>query len=315
MKHIEASPLRGRRHLPCRLGPVRLAFDVSRLLSIHRCDLVQQNPSSEGPAGWLLEHDVPVIDLCRWLGLDGSPGLKSSERVLVFDGAAPTGLLVDHSGMARDVQQGDLHPLPPVLENLSPLGFTGIWVAEERPWLVLDPTVPNAEGSGVPESRDVAETEAAFPALDFDGEPRSGGRLLLFSTRQGEGFERPVRFGLSITQILEVAALPDLDPVPGCSDDVRGLTVWRGEPLVVVDVDRRMGWSSGDDAGDRLLVVQTVEGTRLGLAACGAPRLLQLPVPHRPGDLSFVEPRVLGVFELEQETVIFPDLCRLAGGR
>lgn len=315
MKHIEANPLQGRRHLPCRLGPVRLAFDVSRLRSIHRCDLVQRNPSSEGPAGWLLEHDVPVIDLGRWLGLEGSPGLKSSERVLVFDGApAPTGLLVDESGMARDVQQGDLYPLPPVLENLSRFGFTGIWVAEGRPWLVLDPTVPNTEGV-VPESRGTLETQVASPALDFEAGSSSGGRLLLFSTRQGEGLERPVRFGLSITQILEVAALPDLDPAPGCSDDVRGLTVWRGEPLVVVDVDRRMGWSSGEDAGDRLLVAQTVEGTRLGLVACGAPRLLQLPVPHRPGDLSFVDPRVLGVFELEQETVIFPDLCRLAGGR
>ena len=143
MKRIETNPLQGRRHLPCRLGPVRLAFDVSRLLSIHRCDLVQQNPSPEGPAGWLLEHDVPVIDLGRWLGLEGRSGLKSSERVLVFDGAsAPTGLLVDQSGMAQDVQQGDLHPLPPVLANLSRLGFTGIWVAEDRPWLVLDPTVP-----------------------------------------------------------------------------------------------------------------------------------------------------------------------------
>ena len=308
------------RCLPCRVGPVRLAFDVARLGGIRRADGVQRNPSSEGPAGWLLDdREIPVLDLAPWLGVDRGATFvdPSQRRVLVFEGDdGPRAVLVDESGSAREVQPGHLHPLPRILGSLEPLGLRSLWVSGDYPWFVIDPATLSPDlrhprageaspGPQKPQNRPPMPT----PPARIENQGR---RLLLFSTPQGEIFERPVRFGLSITQVLEVTSLPALEAVPRAPDYVRGLALWQDAPLVVVDVDRRMGWASSEHSGDRLLVVQAMDGTRLGLVASATQRLLSLPVPHRPGDLSFSNALVLAVFELEEETLIIPDLREFA---
>ena len=77
----------------------------------------------------------------------------------------------------------------------------------------------------------------------------------------------------------------------------RSSALWRERPLLVVDVDQRMGWSS-DGLGDRLLVAQTADGSQVGLVAQGQLRLLRLPIEHRLSELS-LENRSAGMY-LEQ---------------
>ena len=108
--------------------------------------------------------------------------------------------------------------------------------------------------------------------------------------------------------MLEVGRLPHLDPVPQAPPFVSGLTLWRQSPLLVLDVDRRMGWSHAS-VGDRLLVVQLPDGTHLGLVAHGQTRLLRLPIPHRLSELSLGHSLSLGIFDLADATLIVPDLA------
>ena len=148
------------------------------------------------------------------------------------------------------------------------------------------------------------------------------GRLLLFRTRHGETCEPPMRLALSITQVLEVTDLSTFDPVPGAPDltpnFVRGLTLWRGQPLLAMDVDLRLGWpaktpgaASSSNSEDRLVVVQPPQGPPVGLITTGASQLLRLPVAHRPAHLPLPTDLTLGVYELDQETIFVPDLERL----
>lgn len=340
------------RYLPCRIGPLRVAFDVTHLRSIRRGDGMQHNPSGLDPVGWLLDYDeTPVVDVGHRLGI--APPLERRQgndpgRVLIFDGdPRPCGLLVDASGRARDVQPGTLHPLPQLLQYLEPLGCLGLWTADGHVWLVLDaavlhsPPVPrHAGGSGERRSANGGEATARpprpselIPALDAGqtstGSPRavpaiddasreadtadSRGRLLLFSTHHGEAFEPPVRFALSMKQVLEVAALPTLESLPQAPHFVPGLALWRGRPLVVVDVDRRMGWTALQQTGQRLVVVQDVNGARLGLVASGELRMVRLPIPHRVSGLTLDHSLALGIFEVDDGMLIVPDLARFGG--
>ncbi|MEM7585239.1 MAG: chemotaxis protein CheW [Acidobacteriota bacterium] len=323
------------RFLPCQVGEVRLAFDVSLLAGIRRSDNVQRNPVADGPAGWLLDDgEVPVIDLGTWLGVSShfqQSSAGGASRVLVFNhGETPRGLLVDASGRARDVQDGELRALPKVVGNLSHLGIRGIWTSDDRPWLVLDSSAPSlidrqpAPPDATPSDTARPELDSALssgvsPAAGSNAQPVSataragaGGRMLLFATRESQTFARPVSFGLSITQVLEVAALPSLDPVPGAPGFVLGLAMWRDEPLPVIDLDSRLGWASGAGRHERMLVARAADGSLLALAVHGALRMLRLPVPHRPSQLDFNQSLALGVFELEAETLILPDLAQLS---
>lgn len=339
------SPFSGevRRYLPCHLGPLRLAFDVSTLDGIRRSDSVQWNPSADGPAGWLLDYEeIPVLDLAPWLGVEPRHGRGSSlGRVLVFRTAqGPRGLLVDTCGRARDVQGGDLFAVPTLVGDMTALGLQALWASEEHPWLVLDPEAPDFDGQPRHGPEPAAVPSIASPAWlaespalrPIDGRPIDGqpidshpggqaqdrGRLLVFSSQLGESFARPVRFALSLRQVLEVASLSERSPIPGAPSWVRGVCLWRRQPLPIVDLDHYLGLApplGHDDASEldslRLVVAGGIDGQRLGILTSGAPRLLRLPVAHRPSDFALDPATALGIFELEDETIILPDLDRL----
>lgn len=337
------------RFLPCHVAGLRLAFDVAGLLGIRRADGIQRSPSSEGPIGWLLEYqDAPVFDAARHLGLQVSHEQDGEDagRVLLFQGEdGPFGVWVERSGRAQDVGGGTVHALPPLLAHLGSLGCTGLLTADGHAWFVIDagalPTPDGAPNAALdhhalsalssPEISSAVATDDSQPPLTQGspsnsatalGDPAAlskeddaaGGRLVLFSTPQGDAFSPPVRFGLSLSQVLEVERLPALDPVPQAPPFISGLTLWRQRPLLVLDVDRRMGWSHAT-TGDRLLVVQLPDGRHLGLVAHGQTRLLRLPIPHRLSELSLGHSLSLGIFDLDDATLIVPDLVAFGVAR
>src|SRR5262249_54752582 len=101
-------------------------------------------------------------------------------------------------------------------------------------------------------------------------------------------------------------------PVPGAPDFVHGLTTWRKQPIVVVDLARRLGLPPSPlDKRSRLVLAQSSPHEEVvGLVARPSVRLLQLPVAHQlsrrhlPLDAALTH----GVVELPNETVVLPDL-------
>jgi chemotaxis signal transduction protein len=149
------------------------------------------------------------------------------------------------------------------------------------------------------------------------GQPH--GRIVLFSTADPRPRERPLAFGLNITQVDEVLGLPALTPVPHTAPFLVGLANWRDQPVPVLDLARRLGLPpSAPDARSRLLVVSAGAPAaephdRAGFLVRPSVRVLRLPLAHRPCiRMPPLEPALVrGAVELPQETLVIPHLQRV----
>lgn len=75
-------------------------------------------------------------------------------------------------------------------------------------------------------------------ARPLAGEARRDGRLVVHFTLSGERLILEARWLLGITRLATLAALPGAEP------PVRGVTVWRGELLTVLDIRPVLGIST-----------------------------------------------------------------------
>lgn len=71
-------------------------------------------------------------------------------------------------------------------------------------------------------------------------------------------------YALDVEQVLEIAELGELTPVPGAAEAVRGVCNVRGEVLPVLDLARLFGLGVGTSAA-RMIVIDDA-GKRSGLA-------------------------------------------------
>jgi purine-binding chemotaxis protein CheW len=164
---------------------------------------------------------------------------------------------------------------------------------------------------GEPASPELPESSA----LELPSVPASAaGQLVLFATTAPTPRARPLSFGLSLAQLLEVVELPTPLPVPGAPAWVLGLTEWRGRALPVLDLALRLGLPpSVIDRRARLLVVRASPKDAVGVVVRPGVRVLSPQVRHRPCTRALTVTAGLcrGAFELAGETVVVPDLAAL----
>lgn len=315
---LDAARPKIRRILPCQVGGARYGFDLDRIHSIRGRDRLQINPSGDGPVGWLLDdEELAVFDLAERLHL---PLSSVGGRVIVLHGrSGPFCLLVDRVQRGFEVSDRDIQRLPGFLGPEVHRLVHGALEHQERPMLLLDPEglEPGARLATGRSSQAPANGSGPLPI-----EPRTdpsaeqpAGRLVLFDTRLTASFDRPMTYGLSIRQVVELVDMPSVAPIPGAPPFVRGLVIWRDRPLLVVDLDRRFEWTTRlETLEERLLVVWSGTGQPIGLPARSNVHLRSLPLEHRvvkigpdrPGDPA------LGLFELERSTLVIPDLSLFA---
>ncbi len=147
------------------------------------------------------------------------------------------------------------------------------------------------------------EVEAAGPrAGRFD-------RFVLFSLGAA-------RYAVPITQVMEVASLPALTPVPHTPDWLLGVTNLRGEILSVIDLGRFFSAASSAGTGGRMLVVRgnhdepftgLVVDAVLGQTSLVAGSFVQPAAPITDPVMRFLE----GVAEARGEAVGVLDLNRV----
>jgi purine-binding chemotaxis protein CheW len=216
-----------------------------------------------------------------------------------------------------------LAPLPRVVVNPSADYFNGVirlnggltlFLAPER----LHPdSLPNA-GGPVSEAEGSDATSAASTLSGTTSAHVAGrtrGQVLVFRTAEPDPVEHALAFGFSISQVPEILGSLPLTPVPGAAAFVLGLVNWRGRPVPVIDLGRRLGLGSSLADGRTRLVIARDAGrlgkdTWIGFRVWPAIQLLRLPVPHEPSSrsLSIDETLIRGVVELEGETLVIPDL-------
>lgn len=166
-----------------------------------------------------------------------------------------------------------------------------------------------AVAAGVPAGRSEEETpDSAEPTAGRDA--GRYGRYLLFS--QGQA-----RYAVPITQVLEVASVPALTPVPHTPAWLLGVTNLRGEILSVIDLGAFLGGEGGESGGGRMLVVRgdndepytgVVVDAVLGQTTFATSTVSQPAAPIEDPVMSFLD----GVVEARGEAVGVLDLKRVA---
>ena len=94
------------------------------------------------------------------------------------------------------------------------------------------------------------------------------------------------------------------------------MSAWRGRALPVIDLAAWCGLRVQAVPNRRTIVVRTPNGEPIGLPAGHGIRMLPLPLPSVPArrPITLNRDRVLGVFDTNEQTLVIPDLTKLAMG-
>jgi chemotaxis signal transduction protein len=314
--------------LRCGVAEESYALDMASVRDIHRGDGFRKEAGGDGSIGILCgkDGDVPVFSLARLLGRTFrwpapaplSPwergkgeGAPVDRPVVVMNGPRPWALLMDEASPMAETSARSVFPMPAFIVDPKSHPFQGILLHDGELLLLLAPD--RLRGDPFPFLRPI-QPLAKPPFMRHP--PSRRGQLILFTTADPSPQARPLFFGLSITQVLEIVGPPPLVPVPGAPDFVRGLVPWRGQPVPVLDLSRILGLPpAAQEPRSRLLIAAaSPDSDPVAFLVRPSMRVAHLPLPHQPcrRDLSVDTALTLGAFELRNETLVLLDLGKVS---
>jgi chemotaxis signal transduction protein len=356
--------------LRCDVGDESYGVDMTYVQSIQRTDRMRiNNEGNTLPDG---DREIPVISLIRKLGRshegnqssDGEDQRRGSERIIVFappesgrreegiGGGHKWGILVDRVSQVIEVASDWIHPLPDILVDPSSEYFHGVVKLEDELFLLLsserlDPYTRREKHSEeathqlaridrrpMRPAADLAKGSFAR-SHDVSNRPR---QMVVFSMEEIDDGDRPLMFGLSITQVPEILESMPMIPVPAGPDFASGLFFWRGVPVPVINLASRMVSDSTSptmpSGPTRLIITRDKANGRPNQGRSNSPlgkpsdgekvesgviaafiiqpniRIFHLPFDHRPSTRNLpLNPQMIrGMVELEDETLVIPDI-------
>jgi chemotaxis signal transduction protein len=330
--------------------------------------------NAQGLVGWLPdgERQIPVISLISKLGRshvenhssNGEGRRHEYERIIVFtppesivheqgrERAHPWGILVDRVSQVVKVSSDCIHPLPDILVDPSTGYFQGVVKLEEELFLLLSSERLHPytwrDNRGAEATVQIARTDSRRMRLmadhgtttsaqshDVMNRPR---QMVVFSLEESSNGDRPLMFGLSISQVPEILVSLPMIPVPAGQDFISGLLFWRGVPVPVIDLTSRMvidptsptmpsgstrfiitrdqangrpdQRASDDPFSNPLQGEKTERGVMAAFIIQAGIRILRLPFDYQPCTRSVpLKPQMVrGMVELEDETLVIPDI-------
>jgi chemotaxis signal transduction protein len=243
---------------------------------------------------------------------------KRTYLVVVGSGSRAWAMMVDKVSAETTVPRDWIKPLPSVCGNSRTTPFQGVLVTgteheDERPiermTLVLDPTRLHPDASLVAEPPTTTRTAPHAPNRPH---PTPPGRFQMLnvvaSGRANREWETYI--GLPFAQVLEIVEPTDLLDAPFSPPFVKGLTLWRDQVTPIIDLARRLNLPPMHAERVRWAIARaTPGGDPVGFPIRPSVEVLRLPTPHRPSSLSLDPSLVLGAFQLEDRTLLVPDLA------
>ncbi len=305
------------------IGEKTYCMDMSSVGSIMRLDSLKPNLEDEEPAGWLVTNreSVPVFNLSKRLG-QSMVGDPNTGRIVVLDAKPmPWAFIIDMVLGVIQAAEENVFPMPSLLQSPSSDLYNGVVKLDDELILYISPERLNPQKDSSSEERMKERRKQEFirsksVVSRHNQTSKKGRRILFFYTMDSGPNERPIVLGLSITQVLEILEPLSIIPVPTSAPFVLGLVNWRNRPVPVIDLNVRLGIGLHSfDSNSRLLIARTQSnGELIGFHIKPNVSVHSLPIPNQ------VSSRVLrvdkdftrGVFELEDETLVVPDMDMVA---
>lgn len=341
----------------CSIGDETYGLDMTWVRSIERTDRLliskEMNRDDTSFVGRLPSNrgNIPVFNLASRIGRSSSPiKVNTQQRIIVLpspvsftkgrvEEGRPWALLVDRVSQVMRISMDRFQPLPWIVTNPTTNYFEGIVRLEDTLILLLSPEWlhPNAPAAHETTSQAPQEQSAQHltqkngqtkaidlsiqPLTDQNGRANSkSGRIMVFSTAKAEPNDRPLSFGLSITQVPEVLRPLPLIPIPAAPPFVLGLVNWRNRSVPIIDLDARLGLkcdpSLSSNGQSRLMIARgTDQNALVGFFIRPAIQTFPLPIAHRPASrtLAVDSTLVRGMVELKNETLIIPNVPAILG--
>jgi purine-binding chemotaxis protein CheW len=101
----------------------------------------------------------------------------------------------------------------------------------------------------------------------------------------------PQRYGIAISEVIEVETLQQFTPVPGAPDFVPGVINWRGTILSLLDLGKLFQIPETGLADLHACVIVEAAGSRVAVVAGEIEEIVSVPsdqlrpAPERPGDI------------------------------
>jgi len=314
----------------CAAGDETYGLDMSLVRGVQGAEAIRQARIGERLAGWLPTNrgDLPVVRLSTRLGRR-SAGYNPEDQILVLDSRlGPFGLMIDRIRNVVNLSGEHLFTMPALVKGSGSL-FQGVASIEGDLVLYVSTDRLHPQATRPDESADESQpfasggadhrlTQAILKAQqssDAYGDRKSKGRVLFFSTADFYSSGRPLMFGLSLTQVLEITEPLDIVPVPGAPGYVLGLSNWRNNPVPVIDLNIRLGMgASSRGEGTCFLIVRSpgISGL-VGFPIRPDARMQILPFANVPCDRELPLDRSLtrGIFDLTNATLVVPDMTRI----
>lgn len=304
----------------CYAGDASYALEMCWVVSVDRADRLRRQPGADGSIGLVEEegHAIPVFPLAGQLGQDRSGDDVPGHVIILRGEPAPRALGVDRISRVLQVPSTQLMPLPSLVADASPLSIRGVLELDGGLVLLLAPhrlipgftPEPKAGARAYPHAPIFKPPPHAHRYLPGQAER---GQIVIFSTAEPWPRKRPLSFGLSITQVLEILDPPPLVAVPRAPAPILGLVNWQGRPTPVIDLAGRLGLPRLPVAGrTRLMIARaSLQADPVGFLVHPTIRIRRLPLPHLPcHQAPPVDPSLTrGAIELKNETLVIPDLA------
>ena len=309
------------RFIRCAVGEETYCLNLAVVASLERVDRLQHQFGARPLVGWLPVADtrVPVYSLAARLNRPQNVVQVDNRIIIVNVESSMYGLLVDQVSDPFETTDKEIKSLPKVLAGAASY-FEGVAWADGQLLLCLAPDRLHREASA---NSIFSSTIELFPeperrAVGSVSPAKGRGQILTFAPAKKAN--EAYTLGLSLTQVMEILELSPLVPVPGAPDYVLGLANWRRNAVPIIDLESRFGFTISPEttvlskSECRLLIARASQTSQLcGFLIQPNPKTHRLPIPHEPCENKFPVPRILvrGVFELENEVLVLPDLDRM----
>jgi chemotaxis signal transduction protein len=238
--------------------------------------------------------------------------------VIVGSGDAAWAMMVDKVSAETTVPQSWIKPLPAVCGNQRTTPFKGVLVsasegdddrAIDRMNLVIDPARLHPSVNLLAEPPTAVRT-VPTAAPSPPSRPTGRFQMLNFIASGKAALEFDTYIGLSFSQVLEVIDPTDLLDAPFAPSFVKGLTLWRDQVTPIIDLAQRLRLPPMNAEKIRWAIARaTPHGDPVGFPIRPGVDVLRLPAPHRPSSLAFDHNLILGAFQLDDRTLLVPDLA------
>jgi chemotaxis signal transduction protein len=303
------------RFLCCRMWDTTYCLNMSWVRGIRRTDELQHQRNDHGLVGWLTsDHEkIPVFRLTTLLNRSFDESGREGKILVLNTQPHPWGLLVESVESVIQVTAAEVFPLPTLARNPAADVFKGVVKHQDKMLLVLAPESlhPAAPAKTIRALPTEHTLETLYSVADISARPGTRSKVIVFSTTP----DQAITFGLSLSQVPQILRPLPIPPVPGTASDVLGLIEWRGVPLAVIDLSRRLGGAASPVTTDSRLLIARASTQRacFGLPIRPQVHIHNLPIPHQVTDrpVPLQESLIRGKFALEHTTLVIPDLDAL----